>query len=289
MPPQNDFQQRITEDSNLGVSSIINVKTKPYNRKSQKLSKDSSSKVHGSSASVNLKKSFRTPVKHAHNSTKCMSLRNGVGNKDSQLKITAKRKKKNIKRLKPSSKAGMSRNGTSSTQFQQSTSSNLVELYHNVSVNESESDDSNHVVKKLASVTRSIPAVRLKMSPVVSPLHSSDLRADTQILENLNASHCKALTPIQEVTYNEASPQRIYCYSSNAKRYQLPTVASRMRKVNKCYLQTFNFRTIPFCAAKSTSASHNIGINIQQVCKQYTILGYKTKYCVTELSKTNFY
>lgn len=49
------------------------------------------------------------------------------------------------------------------------------------------------------------------------------------------------------------------------KNYELPTIASKMKQVAKNYFQNFTFRTIPFVPATSTSPSHNLGINIQQV------------------------
>ncbi|KAJ8931568.1 hypothetical protein NQ314_015515 [Rhamnusium bicolor] len=60
----------------------------------------------------------------------------------------------------------------------------------------------------------------------------------------------------------QAPRTEITTYSKN---YELPTIASRMKQVAKSYLNSFSFKAIPFCAAISTSPSHNIGINIQQV------------------------
>lgn len=104
-------------------------------------------------------------------------------------------------------------------------SKNLVEIYHNDAVKNSDSDESN-----------------LKKSR-----QKEDLKDQRS-----------------EFTYVIGDPPKtLSCVYS--KNYELPTVASRMKQVAKSYLGTLNLKTIPFCAAISTTQSHNIGINIQQV------------------------
>lgn len=39
------------------------------------------------------------------------------------------------------------------------------------------------------------------------------------------------------------APRTVSCYSKN---YELPTIASRLKQVAKCYLNTFNFKVIVF-------------------------------------------
>ncbi|CAH2035536.1 unnamed protein product, partial [Iphiclides podalirius] len=49
------------------------------------------------------------------------------------------------------------------------------------------------------------------------------------------------------------------------RNYELPTVASRMkRNAARLYAATTNTTNIPFIVSKSTAPSHNIGVNIQQ-------------------------
>lgn len=48
------------------------------------------------------------------------------------------------------------------------------------------------------------------------------------------------------------------------KNYHSPTVSSRMKNMVKT-MNIYNFRKIPFVVAKSTTPSHNLGLNIQQV------------------------
>ncbi|XP_012275324.1 putative leucine-rich repeat-containing protein DDB_G0290503 isoform X2 [Orussus abietinus] len=50
-----------------------------------------------------------------------------------------------------------------------------------------------------------------------------------------------------------------------ARNYELPTVASKLKRVNRPYFGGFNFRNIPFVVGTSISPSHNLGLNIQQV------------------------
>lgn len=50
------------------------------------------------------------------------------------------------------------------------------------------------------------------------------------------------------------------------RNYELPTMASKMKRVVKPYYHHFNIRNIPFVVGTSLSPSHNLGLNIQQVC-----------------------
>ncbi|XP_029663300.1 uncharacterized protein LOC115235562 [Formica exsecta] len=47
--------------------------------------------------------------------------------------------------------------------------------------------------------------------------------------------------------------------------YEMPTLASRLKRSNKSYFSRFNFRNIPFVVGTSVTPSHNLGLNIQQV------------------------
>lgn len=53
-------------------------------------------------------------------------------------------------------------------------------------------------------------------------------------------------------------------YQNQARDYQLPPISSRMKNMVKT-MNIYNFRKIPFVVAKSTTPSHNLGLNIQQV------------------------
>ncbi|KAL6422026.1 hypothetical protein ACFW04_010844 [Cataglyphis niger] len=47
--------------------------------------------------------------------------------------------------------------------------------------------------------------------------------------------------------------------------YEMSTLASRLKRSNKSYFNTYNFRNIPFVVGTSVTPSHNLGLNIQQV------------------------
>lgn len=49
------------------------------------------------------------------------------------------------------------------------------------------------------------------------------------------------------------------------RNYELPTMASRMKRVPRSYYNRFNIRNIPFIVGTSITPSHNLGLNIQQV------------------------
>ncbi|XP_057325401.1 uncharacterized protein LOC130667664 isoform X2 [Microplitis mediator] len=56
------------------------------------------------------------------------------------------------------------------------------------------------------------------------------------------------------------------CESFSVRRYQQPTIASQLKKVNRCYFTTrFDIKNIPFVVGTSVTRSHNLGLNIQQV------------------------
>ncbi|XP_014613692.1 PREDICTED: uncharacterized protein LOC106792079 isoform X1 [Polistes canadensis] len=56
------------------------------------------------------------------------------------------------------------------------------------------------------------------------------------------------------------------CYVPMANRnYEMPTLASKLKRTNRSYFNRFNFRNIPFVVGTSITPSHNLGLNIQQV------------------------
>ncbi|XP_069688890.1 uncharacterized protein [Periplaneta americana] len=63
----------------------------------------------------------------------------------------------------------------------------------------------------------------------------------------------------------EEFPQAQSHPSNIKKNFQLPTVSSKMKQVNRNYFQRFNFRNIPFVAGTSTSPSYNLRLNFQQI------------------------
>ncbi|KYN05777.1 hypothetical protein ALC62_03256, partial [Cyphomyrmex costatus] len=47
--------------------------------------------------------------------------------------------------------------------------------------------------------------------------------------------------------------------------YEMPTLASKLKRSSRSYFSRFNFRNIPFVVGTSVTPSHNLGLNIQQV------------------------
>lgn len=152
------------------------------------------------------------------------------------------------------------------------TTAKLVELYHNKAAKTSDSDDEDENEKK----KKCKPPKRLQKtgSEVVPPL---DINKEK--LKNFHT--IKELVEAEKVMdYQEPAAPRTQC-SVISKTYELPTIASKLKEVAKSYLHAFNFHMIPFCPATSTSPSHNIGINIQQVLNII-----KTKQPVCSISPT---
>ncbi|XP_072390852.1 uncharacterized protein [Diabrotica undecimpunctata] len=153
----------------------------------------------------------------------------------------------------------------------------LVEIFHNTETKSSDSED-GHKIKQLQSVGENQT--------------TCDTNKDTDVpmLELSNTAYQEVSCHTRRLCHNVV-PGNYYHHlgsrsESYQKSYEFPTIASRMKQVAKSYLNTFSFKSmvskiiggkmeddkipmstknIPFCAAISTSPSHNIGINIQQV------------------------
>ncbi|KAL4717784.1 hypothetical protein ACJJTC_000933 [Scirpophaga incertulas] len=78
----------------------------------------------------------------------------------------------------------------------------------------------------------------------------------------------QATGPLREEPNREQSKVRRHTRNlkNRSHRYELPTVASQMKQAGvRYYYEHGNSSNIPFIVSKSTSPSHNIGVNIQQV------------------------
>ncbi|GLV33872.1 hypothetical protein CBL_11244 [Carabus blaptoides fortunei] len=141
----------------------------------------------------------------------------------------------------------------------------LIELYHNSAakiITESEDNipDQKQPQKTGGNrVSRGNQSVAPSASTSAPPPPAAAGEGNYGPQEDETLEMYKApLTPIEE---NERHRDG----GSSCKSYYLPTIASKMKQVTTTYFENFNFRTIPFIAAKSTSPSHNLGVNIQQV------------------------
>nr|XP_033325726.1 uncharacterized protein LOC117220145 isoform X1 [Megalopta genalis] len=60
--------------------------------------------------------------------------------------------------------------------------------------------------------------------------------------------------------------QASYCNPmATTRSYEMPTLASKLKRVNRSYFSRFTIRNIPFVVGTSVTPSHNLGLNIQQV------------------------
>ncbi|XP_066260195.1 uncharacterized protein [Euwallacea similis] len=135
--------------------------------------------------------------------------------------------------------------------------SNLVEIYHNEAVMHSYSDESD--LKK--SQKQCERPSREDVPPL--NIYSNNRQSGPEQTATTKLTYPAEFTG----RFTNKSPEALktevkWVYSKN---YKLPTVASRMKQVTKAYMGKVKLKTIPFCAAISTTQSHNIGINIQQV------------------------
>ncbi|XP_050508674.1 uncharacterized protein LOC126885912 isoform X1 [Diabrotica virgifera virgifera] len=153
----------------------------------------------------------------------------------------------------------------------------IVEIFHNSEAKNSDSED-DQKIKLLHTVGEN------------QPTFDTNKDVDVPALELANTVYQEVPCHTRRLCQNVV-PGDYYQHLGNRpegyqKSYEYPTIASRMKQVAKSYLNTFSFKsmvskivgekmeddkismprkTIPFCAAISTSPSHNTGINIQQV------------------------
>ncbi|XP_044766479.1 uncharacterized protein LOC123322595 [Coccinella septempunctata] len=121
----------------------------------------------------------------------------------------------------------------------------LVEIYHNNAAKESDSEEEKNRSKIHVKVkSDGVPHIKI-------PCHDCGDCKETK-----NCNH------LREESYEEPNAPRAF-YAN--KSYELPTIASKMKQAVKLDFNMFNFKAIPFCPVSSTTPSHNIGINIQQV------------------------
>ncbi|XP_066148435.1 uncharacterized protein Oseg1 isoform X3 [Euwallacea fornicatus] len=138
-----------------------------------------------------------------------------------------------------------------------SKNTNLVEIYHNEAVKHSYSDESD--------LKKSREQYERHSKEDVPPLniHAINEHSGTEQTSITKLTYPAELTG--QFTNKSLEALRTEVKWVYSKNYKLPTVTSKMKQVTKAYIGNVNLKTIPFCAAISTTQSHNIGINIQQV------------------------
>ncbi|KOC70758.1 hypothetical protein WH47_06798, partial [Habropoda laboriosa] len=84
-------------------------------------------------------------------------------------------------------------------------------------------------------------------------------------LEVSNAAPLCAMEKCYSHHCQSAIMQAPYCDPIVTHNYEMPTLASKLKRSNRSYFGRFNFQNIPFVVGTSVTPSHNLGLNIQQV------------------------
>ncbi|KAK2585442.1 hypothetical protein KPH14_010105 [Odynerus spinipes] len=202
-----------------------------------------------------------------------------------EMSITARRDMR--KRKQKDHRLTQSEQITTSSKLQQNWSG-IVELYHNAAM---KSDSISAVSSKLESQVKKIN----KRSNVHNDQHNMHLKLQhtyDQCQQNQHDVDHKLSTSGEVAMIEDKDPYRqtlntdkisvsdhecklyqqqntmfdVTCYVPLANRnYEMPTLASKLKRTNRSYFNRFNFRNIPFVVGTSVTPSHNLGLNIQQV------------------------
>lgn len=248
--------------------------TKTRKRSRHSRQKQVMAKMNDSKGNVS-KRPMKVTAKHIEKKMQLNPVRTGMVEHDSNLTVLYRKKK--LKRL-----SGSSRNilGRKSSLFESATSQqqqptqqhNLVELFHNKDVKDSDSEENTAEGTKHKKENKTKDRQKAGGDELVPPLqfvrknvHAKEKDFTSKAIVGSSNMAKQQIFARRESHYSEPAAPRTECTSTISKNYELPTIASKLKEVAKSYLHCFNFRSIPFCAAKSTAPSHNIGINIQQV------------------------
>lgn len=142
-------------------------------------------------------------------------------------------------------------------------SDKIIELYHNSAVHMVTASDDSLAMNKKIKEQNALKQQAYNIKPFKEPEDLKkppvNITPTNAYVPNIASNQCPQMSTMFARRIGDGvSPP----YS---RSYELPTIASKMKQVAKNYFQNFTFRTIPFVVARSTSPSHNLGINIQQV------------------------
>lgn len=232
----------------------VQIKPKQFIQKKQKQNKPrlKVNKLQNSRSGILqavVKNHLTVTAKHVEKKLQINPVKTAMISEESKSAILNRKRK--LKRVQSNSINTLNRRLDVNKHLKQFTTDNLVELYHNAAIKESDSDDSNNAANKEKKHQK------LSREVAIPPLAIS-----SKIL-----ACCGNTGEYKEMEYTEPAAPRALSnvYSIISRNYELPTIASKLKEVAKSYLHAFNLRSIPFCAATSITPSHNIGINIQQV------------------------
>ena len=238
-------------------SPILSVKSKFTNKKRKKYRNlMGKTRISPIEVKVIAKKKIKTSSKETIKKMKIDATKT-FNERESKSVVAPNKSKRCVRRNRVSSRLYNAR------KIRDEASSNvphkLIELYHNVAAKSSYSDVSN------ADLNKSKVMDHGGNKPDVPALQIEDLAYAYEEKNALKEKPKSYLPPIFEHKYPRLETPRVDCCSLHTRNYQLPTIASKLKQVARSYIRELSFHAIPFCAAKSITPSHNIGINIQQV------------------------
>lgn len=259
------------EDSNTSLieeipvcSPEVEVKPKDSPRKKNKTKtskqRSVSNQPQDSTLSIQTqKKAVKVTAKRVDKKAQLHTVKTSMILRDSRSTVISKRRK--CPSPRKSALNSQADSFGSSKPLKNTTTAKLVELYHNKAAKTSDSDDEEDGDKKKNKRNNKVAGKQQQKGggEIVPPLQigEEEKKHYKNIKEIIEANE-------KELDYQEPAAPRTQC-SILSRSYELPTIASKLKEVAKSYLHAFNFHMIPFCPAASTSPSHNIGINIQQV------------------------
>lgn len=137
-----------------------------------------------------------------------------------------------------------------------------MEIYHNVAAKNSDSDESHPTRNKRSQLTmvqrqpmeNHMPPENIPPLNILNPIKTEPYPHVPEIKTEIIATPQPVKTS-RATTYDPPdAPRTISCYSKN---YELPTIASRLKQVAKCYLNTFNFKVFYFVCCRKNAMVEN--------------------------------
>ncbi|EGI57954.1 hypothetical protein G5I_14142 [Acromyrmex echinatior] len=100
------------------------------------------------------------------------------------------------------------------------------------------------------TLSKAKPQITQEQDKLEKPIHSTHNNLDPSIQDE--TQQCKRV-------FNR------YDDPLFTPNYEMPTLASKLKRSNRSYFSGFNFQNIPFVVGTSVTPSYNLGLNIQQV------------------------
>ncbi|EFN66955.1 hypothetical protein EAG_15312 [Camponotus floridanus] len=279
--PSNSAKRNITDaELNLNIPDTIKVRRTEKSKRVSRLERSESNSVYnksGDALSKMRKKKGR--------------LRNSISKSTVTTKDTSLIGRREAKRRR---QRGLGVNNQSNLLRNSKKSKDVVEIFHNTILKSSNSAISNKYSKfdKQTKCVKRHPSeiANQKIQETVYPEcanreYKFDNKENEQYNQYHQSSNCDSEMIPEKVQEHKSEKYSKDLYSSaqckthqsehNAfnkcndpmftPSYEMPTLASRLKRSNRSYFSRFNFRNIPFVVGTSITPSHNLGLNIQQV------------------------